>query len=72
MPVKLYTIHCPSCNVLEKKLKQNNIEFEIIDDRDKVIAKGNELGIKSAPILQVNNDYYNFIQAIEFLKGAEA
>ena len=32
MEVILYTTHCPQCTILEKKLKQKNIEYTEITD----------------------------------------
>lgn len=65
--VKLYSTHCPKCNVLEKKLKENNIEFEIIDDVDEVVAFGREHEINSAPILDFDGKIMDFIAANKYL-----
>jgi len=46
---KLYTIDCPQCLILEKKLKAKNIEFERIDDREFFAREG----ITKFPILEV-------------------
>ena len=62
--MKLYSTHCPRCKVLEMKLKQKNIDFEIIDDKDKVIEIGKANGIMSAPLLEINGKIYDFTQAI--------
>ena len=48
--VKLYTINCPACLVLEKKLAAHNIDFEKITDLD-VLAT---LGLETFPILEVD------------------
>ena len=45
--MKLYTIHCPKCRVLETKLKQKNIEYEEISDEKKLL----ELGLSDMPML---------------------
>lgn len=63
--VIMYSTHCPQCRVLEKKLQMAGIEFDIIDDVDKM----NEMGMKSAPALQVNcGPIMNFKEAIAWLK----
>ena len=67
MSITVYTTHCPSCRVLEEKLKKKNIEYTTIDDRESVVAKGIELGITSAPILQVDDKYYKFTDAIKWV-----
>ena len=48
--VKLYTIGCPACNVLETKLAAKNIEFDKIEDRDLL----GSLGIDTFPVLEVD------------------
>ena len=30
--ITVYTIHCPACNVLEKKLQQAGMMYSIVDD----------------------------------------
>lgn len=59
----LYTIGCPKCKVLEIKMNQKNIKFEIINDID--IMK--EKGIQQAPVLEVDGKLYNFTQAIKWV-----
>lgn len=49
--IKVYSTHCPRCMVIEKKLKQKGLKFEIIDD----INIMREMGIQSTPMLQVDN-----------------
>ena len=46
--VILYTIHCPACNVLEKKLQKAGINYSIIDDVEKMT------NIEQFPMMQVN------------------
>lgn len=50
MNVILYTIDCPKCKVLEKKMQLKGIEFEACHD----VSKMRELGITSAPKVQVD------------------
>jgi hypothetical protein len=38
MTLTLYSIGCPACNTLEKKLTKANLEFTIISD-EKIIAE---------------------------------
>lgn len=61
--VKLYTTHCPKCSILEKKLNNNNIKYEIIEDKDLLI----ELGFTTVPILEVDNNFMDFKQANEWI-----
>lgn len=63
MMIKLYTTHCPKCSILEKKLNNNNIKYEIIEDKDLLI----ELGFTTVPILEVDNNFMDFKQANEWI-----
>lgn len=49
--IKVYSTHCPRCMVIEKKLTQKGINFEIIDD----INVMREMGIQSTPMLQIDD-----------------
>ena len=46
--VVVYTIHCPACNILEKKLQKAGIEYSAVDDETKME------GIEQFPMMQVN------------------
>ena len=68
--MKLYSTNCPKCNVIEKKLRNKNIEFEKITDFDH--NKMKEKGFSFAPILETNggvlldySDANNYINAIK-------
>ena len=62
--IKLYTIHCPQCNVLKKKLDTAGISYTLIDDKDWLSSNGYD----KFPILEVDGNQMNFIQAITWLK----
>ncbi|MBO5712218.1 MAG: hypothetical protein J6R47_05200 [Acholeplasmatales bacterium] len=64
MNIKLYTIHCPQCNVLRKKLDIAGISYTLIDDKEWLSANGYD----KFPILEVNGNQMNFSQAITWLK----
>jgi len=64
MRVILYTTHCPKCKVLETKLNQKAIDFEIIDDEKVMIDKG----FMSAPMLEVDEKVMDFSAAINWIK----
>jgi hypothetical protein len=51
--------------VLEKKLHNDGIEFNISDDIDTLIEKG----FMTAPILKVDDNYLEFKEAIDWLKN---
>lgn len=63
MNIVLYSTNCPKCIVLEKKLTQKGIEFEVINDV-KAIRK---LGYLTAPLLEVNGNVMDFTKANEWV-----
>ena len=67
MEVKLYTIDCPKCEILEAKLNDKNIKFEKITDED--IAKS--LGIDTFPVLEVNGELLKFSDANKWVNSQE-
>ena len=66
MKVILYSTHCPKCKVLEQKLKQNNIEFEEVNDVELMVQKG----FTTAPVLEVDGVIYGFKEAVDWIRGA--
>ena len=67
--IKLFTIHCARCKVLEMKLKQTNLEFETIDDEQTVVNTGREHGINQAPFMEVDGEYLKFEDAVKFVNS---
>lgn len=65
--VTLYSTGCPKCQVLEKKLIKDGIEFSVSDDINELIEKG----FMSAPILKVDDKFLEFKDAIDWLKNKE-
>ena len=60
--VKLYSTNCPKCKVLETKLKQQNIDFELVTDFN--VAEMRSKGFFSAPILEVDGEFMDFNHAV--------
>ena len=65
MTVTLYSTHCPNCIVLEKKLKQKNIEFLEVND----IKIMEEKGFMSAPMLEVDGVVMSYRTAIQWINN---
>ena len=63
--ITLYSTHCPKCKVLELKLNQKKINYNIVDDPDAVVDFGKENNILSAPILDIDGKIYEFSSAIK-------
>lgn len=64
MMITLYTIHCPQCNVLKKKLDIAGISYSIVDD----ISVLEAMGYDSFPILKVDDKELNYMEAITWLR----
>lgn len=63
MIVTMYSTHCPKCQVLEKKLQQKGIEYNVVTD---TLEMG-RMGIRSVPVLSVNSELLDFKKAIEWV-----
>ena len=61
--IVVYTIHCPACNVLEKKLQQAGMMYSIIDDEK-------EMGhIEQFPMMVVDcGPLMNYKEALQWIK----
>lgn len=62
--ITLYSTNCPKCNVLETKLKNANIGFNISNDLESLMKQG----FREAPILEVDNQYLKFSEAIKWIQ----
>ena len=67
MTITLYSTGCPKCQVLEKRLKKNNLDFIISNDVDILIEKG----FQSDPVMAVGKLFYDYTSAMNLLKKYE-
>ena len=58
----VYSIGCPKCRVLEKRLSMSNINFIIVDDEDVI----RERGVESIPSLEVDGKLMEFGDAMRW------
>ena len=61
--IKFYSTNCPKCKILEFKLKEKNIEYELSSNVEELIKKG----FQEAPILYVDGEYLKFKEAIDWV-----
>lgn len=61
--ITLYTIGCPKCKVLEKKLELSGIKYNVCTDIEVMESKG----FKTSPILEVNGVVYAFADAVKLI-----
>lgn len=66
--ITLYTTHCPKCNVLTKKLNEKHIEYNVCEDINIMQNKG----FMEMPILEIDNNIFNFTQAIAWINKKES
>ena len=48
--IKLYSNHCPKCDIIKEKLDEKNISYELIDDVEWLTANG----FDRMPVLEIN------------------
>ena len=65
MKIVLYTIDCPRCKVLEKKLNSLNIDFKKCTDINLMEKKEIEL----LPMIEVDNKLMDFKEANDWLNN---
>lgn len=63
MNIVLYSTHCPKCKILESRLKENNIEYEEVNDVNLMVDKG----FTAVPMLEVDGVIYNFKEAVKWI-----
>ena len=64
MKVKLYTTHCPKCKILEERLNEKKVKYEVIDN----IEELQKMNFKSVPNLEIDGKIYNYLDSIRYLK----
>ena len=65
----LYTTNCPKCIVLEKKLNNKNINYDKVEDIEKILEVAKEQGIVTAPILEIDGEYFDFSHANTYINN---
>lgn len=66
--ITLFSNNCPRCRVLETKLNTNNIPYQKNSDMDEIISAG----FMSAPVLKVDDFYYDFANAVKWVSNFSA
>lgn len=60
----LYTNNCPKCKILKQKLDEKGFQYEVSNDMNLLINKG----YKTVPILEVDDTYMTYIEAVNWIK----
>lgn len=67
--ITLYSTQCPKCRVVETKLQQKNLDYNIINCKEDASAIDTlvEKGFRAMPILKVGEEYLDFSKAIKWI-----
>lgn len=65
--ITLYTVDCPKCRQLERLLDKVGLSYDVCKDIDVMAA----LGMREAPVLQVNGRLLHFAEAWKWVKEQE-
>ena len=63
--IVLYSIDCPKCRVLKRKLDEKHIPYSVVSDLEVMEI----LGIQQVPVLSVNGELFDFSKAIEWVNN---
>jgi len=67
MKCTLYSTDCPKCKVLKKKLDDAGVAYELCTDVEIMESKG----FMQAPMLEVDDNTFDFINAINWVRHIE-
>ena len=67
--IRLYSTHCPKCRVVEKKLEQAQIQYDLIDAKEnpEVIEELTALGVQQMPVLMIDDKILGFSEIIKWI-----
>lgn len=63
--ITVYSTGCPKCKILEKKLGEKGIEYEINNNTDEMFL----LGLEFLPVMKVDNELLDFKQSVDWING---
>ena len=63
--ITLYSTNCPKCVVLEQRLRDKGLDYTICRD----MAIMHQKGFLAAPMLEVDGQTMNFVDALDWLKN---
>lgn len=65
MNVILYGTGCPKCKILEKKLNEKNVVYDIVSDVEVMLS----MGMSTVPMLDVDGELMKFNDAVKFVNN---
>ena len=54
----LYSTHCPMCKSIQRTMDMKKLEYQIVDNKEDVLRKADELKINSAPFAIIDGKVY--------------
>ena len=67
--ITLYTTGCPKCKILERKLNEKNIEYNIIEGAE-AIHSIKSFGLSEAPVMTIDdNSILTFGDAVRWVNN---
>lgn len=67
MLIKLYTTHCPACDIIESLLKEKGLKYETIDDAAIVSSLAKENSITHIPFAEIDGKLYSSIELRDYI-----
>ena len=61
----LYSTGCPKCKILEKKLEQKNMAYDLCTDINVIVNKG----YQTVPLLEVDDYIMDFGEAVKWINN---
>ncbi len=65
--ITLYTTNCPKCKILEEKMVEKNINYDVVTS----VNVMKTMGFYSAPILEVDGKFMKFAEANNWINEQE-
>ncbi len=65
MKIVLYSTGCPKCKVLEKKLDDAGVEYEVVSDTEVMLSKS----FINVPVLSINDSNLKFKEAVDWINS---
>ena len=65
--ITVYSLDCPKCLALKKRLADKGIDFTLIENRDEVVKVGSTFGVTDVPVMVVDDKVYNFLEAVDYI-----
>lgn len=63
---------CTNCNFVKDILTQKKIPFEEICDEEKTLELGRKNNIFTAPIIEINGEFFDSVRGLEIIKSQYA